>query len=136
MTDYMKIGELAKKTHVPIDTIRYYEKLGLIDSHGRSAGGYRRFDEHCRQRLVFIKRCQTLGFSLQEIGDMLKLANEGHLESDMRTALKTRADEKIASIKAKREQLQRMEQALADIRDCACSDNIQCLLDTTCCTVD
>lgn len=131
----MKIGELAKRTHISIDTIRYYEKLGLIHSHGRTAGGYRRFDEHCRQRLIFIKRCQTLGFNLQEIGDMLELANDDHQARDMQNALKNQADEKIATIKAKREQLQRIEQALADIRDCACSDNIQCLLDTTCCSV-
>ena len=66
------IGKLAKAAHVRIDTIRFYEKLGLL-SPQRRPSGFREYSEHDRERLVFIRRARALGFSLDEISRFLLL---------------------------------------------------------------
>lgn len=73
----LRIGQLTARTQVSVKTIRYYETLGLIQAHGRSAGGFRLFDPAVAHRLSFIKRSQTLGLSLQEIGEILQIRDRG-----------------------------------------------------------
>jgi DNA-binding transcriptional MerR regulator len=65
-----------------IRTIRYYESLDLIKSSGRTEGGFRQFSFDVLARLSFIKRAQSLGLSLQEIGDILKVYDQGNLPCD------------------------------------------------------
>lgn len=76
------IGQVTALSKVPIRTIRYYESLGLIESCDRTGGGFRQFDESVLARLAFIKRSQSLGLSLQEIGDLLKVYDRGQLPCD------------------------------------------------------
>lgn len=128
MDKYFQIGEVATRTATSVDTIRYYEKLGLLQSHGRSAGGYRQFDEHCVRRVNFIKRSQSLGFSLDEISELLGLADEH--DDDM---IKLKAGQKIEVIREKREQLERIEAALEEISTCECEEVVECLLETASC---
>ncbi len=67
------IGKLSKKTGVKIETIRYYEKTGIIPKPERSQSGYRLYDGTALQNLSFVRRCRELGFSLDEIRNLLKL---------------------------------------------------------------
>ena len=70
----MKIGELASQAGVSVDTIRFYEQQGLLDSAPRTRSRYRDFPVEALQRLRFIRRARELGFRLEEIGELLALA--------------------------------------------------------------
>ena len=76
------IGQVTALSNVPIRTIRYYESLGLIESCDRTGGGFRQFDQSVLARLAFIKRSQSLGLSLQEIGELLEVYDRGQLPCD------------------------------------------------------
>jgi len=73
----LKIGELAKQTDVAVGTIRYYEGLGLISPVERSESGYRYYDGEVTKRLEFIKKAQSLNFSLAEIQQVLGVRSHG-----------------------------------------------------------
>ena len=68
------IGRLAKQSGVPIDTVRHYEKIGLLRPAGRLASGYRRYGQAEQKRLRFIRRAKALGFTLNEIQALLELS--------------------------------------------------------------
>ncbi len=70
----MTIGQLAGAAEVNTDTVRYYERQGLLLPEDRTASGYRHYTKNSLQRLRFIKRAKTLGFSLKEIGNLLELS--------------------------------------------------------------
>ena len=70
------IGELAERAGVHRETLRYYERRGLLKPARRTAGGYRIYDEESAARLLFIKRAQGFGFSLEEIRDLLGMKPE------------------------------------------------------------
>ena len=63
----MKVNELSKRTGIHLETIRYYEKQGVLPEPKRQANGYRSYDEESITQLIFIKNCRTLGFSLEDI---------------------------------------------------------------------
>ncbi len=112
----LTVGKLAKAAGVHVETIRYYERLGLLPEPIRSPGGYRLYSARDVARLRFIKRAQRLGFTLAEIGDLLSLRVEASRRCD---AVKARAEAKLADIEAKLETLQRMRGALeALVRAC------------------
>ena len=69
----LSIGQLAKLANVSIDTIRFYEKAGLLAPHGRRPSGFRQYSELDLKQLRFIRRGRSLGFSLEEIGELLAL---------------------------------------------------------------
>lgn len=71
------IGQVTSLSGIAIRTIRYYESLGLIKSSGRTEGGFRQFSVDVLTRLAFIKRAQSLGLSLEEIGDILAVYDQG-----------------------------------------------------------
>lgn len=68
----MKIGDLAKKADVTVDTLRYYEKIGLLNGVKRSSSGYRSYDQSNVEQVRFIRNAQHSGFSLDEIAQLLK----------------------------------------------------------------
>ena len=70
-------GSLSKLTGVNIETIRYYEKIGLMPDPARSSGGHRIYDQSHLKRLSFIRRSRELGFTLQEIRELLELVDGG-----------------------------------------------------------
>ncbi len=69
----MHIGELARSAQVNVQTIRFYERQGLLPRPQRSSTGYRIYEAHDLERLIFIKRNQNLGFTLAEISDLLNI---------------------------------------------------------------
>lgn len=71
------IGDVAERTGLSAPTIRYYESIGLLTPPPRSATGYRRYSQTTVEELRFIKKAQSLGFSLDEIGEILKLSRAG-----------------------------------------------------------
>lgn len=71
------IGDVAERARLTPATVRYYESIGLLARPPRSAGGYRRYTEATIEELQFIRKAQTLGFSLDEIGEILKLSRAG-----------------------------------------------------------
>jgi hypothetical protein len=73
----LTIGRLAARTGVNIETIRYYERIGMIPPPPRSAGGQRRYEESHLRRLCFVRRCRELGFPLEEIRALLTLVDGG-----------------------------------------------------------
>lgn len=88
----LKIGELASKSGVSVDTARYYEKRRLIGSITRTSGGYRLFAPETVERIKFIRNAQELGFSLAEIGVLLRAENAEECEY-VHELLKTKCDE-------------------------------------------
>lgn len=105
----MKIGEVAKKTNVGIETIRFYERRGLIPSPSRSSGGYRQYPEDIVKRIQFIKNAKELGFSLKEISELFSLRVKSKTKCG---DIKKRAEAKIADMDERIKTLQRMKGAL------------------------
>ena len=96
------IGQVTAFSGVPIRTIRYYESLGLIQSLGRTEGGFRQFSADVLSRLSFIKRAQSLGLSLQEIGEILQIYDGGKPACD---EIQHKLKDKISEIDRQIEQL-------------------------------
>ncbi|QNP41736.1 heavy metal-responsive transcriptional regulator [Lysobacter solisilvae (ex Woo and Kim 2020)] len=105
----MKIGELAHRAGVGIDTVRYYEKEGLLPRAQRLASGYRVYDPQDLRRLQFVRRAKALGFTLPEIRDLLALS--AHRDDDM-ASMKAAATEKLADVQAKIAELTRIREGL------------------------
>ena len=97
-----QIGAIAKESGIPIKTIRYYEEIGLLESSGRTEGGFRLFAADVLNRLSFIKRSQGLGLSLSEIKEILSIHDQGELPCDH---VKIKLQDKIAEIDHQIQQL-------------------------------
>lgn len=104
----MRIGELAKQAGVGIDTVRYYEREGLLPPAQRLASGYRSYAAQDMQRIQFVRRAKALGFTLPEIRDLLSLSGPNR---DM-AELKSMAQRKLADIDARIGDLRRIRGAL------------------------
>lgn len=108
----MQIGALAKRAGVPIDTVRYYERQGLLPAPPRQLSGYRRYEEGDVLRLRFIRRAKALGFSLEEIRGLLELSARRHEDmADLKQAAQVRLqslDARIAELEAIRAALQQL----------------------------
>ena len=112
--EQMTIGSLAREADVSTDTVRFYERKGLLSEVARSESGYRQYGEEAVQRLKFIRRAKTLGFTLGEISDLLDLNTNDH--GSCREA-EERADRTIARIDAQIAELGRMRDALGDLAE-------------------
>ena len=108
----LTIGEVAKQAEVNIETLRYYERRGILPKPPRNRTNYRRYPEAAVQQVRFIKRTQRLGFSLNEISDLLFLRRD---PKTSRAAVKDRAEAKLEDIEAKIQHLTEMRDALAHV---------------------
>lgn len=115
----MKIGQLSEHTDCKIETIRYYEKIGLLPEPARSAGGYRVYAEDHLKRLSFIRRCRELGFTIDEIRDLLDLVDGGSYTC---SDVKAITLEHVDSIRKKISDLKKLEKTLSKIAS-QCSGN-------------
>lgn len=108
----LTIGQVARQAGVGVETIRYYEREGLLEEPDRRDSGYREYGRGVIDRLRFIKNAQGLGFTLKEIKELLRI----HADADgTRAEVKRRAEEKAAVIEAKIADLQRMRAALGGL---------------------
>lgn len=106
------IGALSKRTGVHIETIRYYERVGLLPDPPRTAGGHRAYGENHLKRLTLVARARDLGFSLREVRALLALAEDGAFTCEEMRALTL---DHLASIRAKIADLKRLEATLAEV---------------------
>jgi len=104
----LTIGKLAKAADVGIDTVRFYERAGLLKKPQRTATGYRLYAESDASRLRFIRRAKALGFSLEEIAELLRLNDGG----GRRGAVRALAERRLSEIEQKLTQLSRMRDTL------------------------
>lgn len=111
-TSSLTIGTVAKRAGVPIDTIRYYEREGLLPEPLRRASGYRSYNETAVSRLRFIRRAKDLGFTLEEIRDLLALSSD---RSGGVKAVRKRAEQRLASIEARIAELVRIRKGLQQL---------------------
>ena len=106
------IGKLAKKTKISIDSIRFYERRGLLTEPLRTESNYRIYPAEAADQLRFIKKAQSLGFSLDEIKELLTLQHDpGASKADV----KSKTENKIKDIREKIQHLTRMLQALEQL---------------------
>jgi MerR family mercuric resistance operon transcriptional regulator len=108
----MKIGQLSEQTDCKIETIRYYERIGLLPAPARSDGGYRLYDDNHLRRLSFIRRSRELGFTIDEIRGLLNLVDGGNYTCSY---VKTITMEHVESIRQKIADLKKLEKTLSRI---------------------
>jgi MerR family transcriptional regulator, mercuric resistance operon regulatory protein len=108
----IQIGALATRTGVNIETIRYYERIGILAPPARSPEGYRRYSREDAQRLKFIRRSRELGFSLGGVRALLQLARSKRADCQ---AVRGIAVKHLDEIKGKIKDLRRMERVLKDM---------------------
>lgn len=113
----LTIGDVAKEAGVGVETVRFYERKGLIDRPVRPRSGFRRYDEQTPRRIRFIRHGQELGFSLREIRELLDL----RIDPEVSCAdVKAKAIAKVAEVEEKLASLGRMRDTLLAItRSCA-----------------
>ena len=120
--DEMTIGRLAEAAGVHLETIRYYQRRGLLAEPKRPAGGVRRYGEGAIARLGFIRRAQEVGFTLDEVKALLKLG-----ETPSCRGARTMAAKKLELVETRLRDLERMRGVLADlIAQCDVGGERQC----------
>ncbi|BAP88802.1 MerR [Burkholderiales bacterium GJ-E10] len=119
----MTIGFLAEAAGVNVETIRFYQRKGLMQEPDRPLGSIRRYGEPDLARVHFIKSAQRLGFSLDEVADLLKLEDGSHC-----TEARAQAERKLADVRARLADLRRIEGVLQDLvqRCCAAQGEVRC----------
>lgn len=105
-------GQLAKAAGVGVETIRFYEKEGILDAPARTRAGYRMYDSGALQRIQFVHQAQSLGFTLREIRELLALDRQPDAECD---DLRDRTVDKLRVVGEKIAELQRMHGALSSL---------------------
>jgi MerR family mercuric resistance operon transcriptional regulator len=120
------IGRLAKQTGTNVETIRYYERLGLWPVPPRTAGGYRLYGTEHLKRLNFVRRARVLGFSIEEVRTLLRLADERKRPC---AEVRVVAGAHLADVRAKLADLRAMERVLkATVARCAEGTGTHCPL--------
>lgn len=115
-TKPLTIGQVAKQAGVGVETIRFYERRGLIAEPKRRASGYRQYPLGAVRRIRFIRRAKELGFTLEEISDLLSLRVD---PNSTRADVRKRARDKVTDIKDKIARLEHMRAALERVA-CKC----------------
>lgn len=110
----LTIGELAKSAGVGVETIRFYQRKELLQKPRRPSSGYRMYDDDATRRIRFIRHAQELGFSLEEIRELLSLRIDPRVSC---ADVKTRAEAKIAEVDGKIASLSRIRHGLAEIAE-------------------
>jgi MerR family mercuric resistance operon transcriptional regulator len=105
-------GELAKLTAVKGETIRYYEKCGLLKAPARSSGGHRIYSEDHAKQLTFIRRCRELGFAISEIDSLISLGNIGEKSCQQVQQVTT---DHLSDVHEKIKDLKKIERTLKDL---------------------
>lgn len=119
----MKIGEVAHQAGVPVETVRYYEKIGLLPEPERQANGYRRYRQSHLDRLLFIRRCRNLDMAQDEIRELVRLADQPDADCSQVDDLLARhlehVRERLAELKQLESTLDQLQQACSQGRTVA-----------------
>jgi len=105
----MTIGKLALAAGVGVETIRFYERKGIIKRPPKNEGGFRHYPNEEAARIRFVKRAQELGFTLREVKELLEIQSKRKITGGQ---VKVKAEEKVAEIRQKISDLKQMEQSL------------------------
>lgn len=117
-TPSLSIGQVANASEVNVQTLRYYERVGLVPPPKRSRAGYRLYTEETVRMVSFVKRAQELGFTLKEIKELLKFRTAG---LQKREAVRAAAEAKVQDIDARIQDLTAIRAALSSLlRTCSC----------------
>jgi len=120
------IGKLARETGTNVETVRYYERMGLWAAPSRSAGGYRLYGTEHLKRLNFIRRARLLGFSIGEVRTLLRLADERKRPC---AEVRVVAEAHLADVRSKIADLRKMETVLKEtVARCANGTGSHCAL--------
>lgn len=111
----LKIGQVAKRSGLSVEAIRYYEQRGLLPPPQRSPAGYRLYGPTTLTRLQFIQRAKGLGFSLDEVSELLALQLQPGRE---RSAVKSLVEEKVALVQRKLDELLQLQAQLQRLSAC------------------
>jgi len=114
----MKIGDLSRQASVPVETIRYFEKIGLMAEPERGENGYRYYRQEHLDRLLFIRRCRNLDMAQDEIRELIRLADNPGADCSDVNALLARH---LSHVRARLKELKSLEQILVSLQS-ACSD--------------
>jgi Cd(II)/Pb(II)-responsive transcriptional regulator len=118
----MKIGELARGAGVDVQTVRYYEREGLLESPSRTVSGYREYGPQHSERLNFIRHCRSLDMPLAEIRRLIGLSGDETVPCDEVDAL---VRDHLQRVRAKRAALEQLEAQLAKLTDqCAAGHRV------------
>jgi len=112
--NFVTIGRLAAAAGVGIDTVRYYEREGLLPAPARNESGYRRYDDASATRLRFIRRARDLGFSLDDVRDLLALSADGRHGTQ---GARQRAEARLADVERRITELRRVQRGLKKLVD-------------------
>ncbi|XWN29034.1 MAG: MerR family transcriptional regulator [Devosia sp.] len=117
------IGEASRRSGVGIETIRYYEREGVVPTPGRGPNGRRLYDDAGVRRLSLLKKCRDLGFSISDAKTIVRLSDETDADCDAihRISLK-----QIDNIRCKIAALRKLEAALIELTDRCASGNVEC----------
>ena len=127
------ISVIAKSANVPVKTIRYYEDIGLLPKPKRTSSGYRVYDGNAVDRLVFIKKAQSLGLRLEDVKEILELADRGRCPcGHVQRVLKAR----LGELRAKIADLRTVERRLSQATGRGCPPNFRPRGKAVCPTID
>lgn len=110
----LSIGQLARRAGVGVETVRFYERQGLLEEPERRRSGYRQYGDEVVTRLRFIRRAKELGFTLKEIADLLALRRD---PSATRSDVRERVRSKVEDIEAKVRDLRRIQEVLLSLSE-------------------
>lgn len=125
----LRAGEVASRAGVNLQTLRYYERRGILTEPDRSLGGHRLYDEGTVLLLRVVKAAQALGFSLDEIAELLDVGSHAHRR---RPHLADSAHAKLAQVREKIAALQQIEATLQQTINAGCDDLTVCALEENC----
>ena len=119
----LRAGQVAQAVGVNVETLRYYERRGIIEAPERSLGGHRLFSEEAVTTLRVIKAAQNLGFTLNEVAELLEAGRHHHGDA---SGLQSRTDAKLVEIDQKIADLEVMRSTLIAAHDAGCDDLLNC----------
>jgi DNA-binding transcriptional MerR regulator len=118
----LRSGQVANAVGVNVETLRYYERRGIIAEPDRTLGGHRLYPEEAVTTLRVIKAAQNLGFTLEEVAELLDAARHHHNAG----GLQSRTEAKLAEVDQKIADLQAIRASLIMAREAGCDDLVQC----------
>ncbi len=131
MASGLRSGQVAEAVGVNVETLRYYERRGIIAEPDRSLGGHRLYPEETVTTLRVIKAAQSLGFTLDEVAELLEAGRHHH---EAGSGLQDRTEAKLAEVDQKIADLEAIRASLIAARDAGCDDLVQCA-QSDCCPI-